>query len=74
MLGTMKCGQVSGEVMLNELFVYVKYPSTAGIIGAIWVGSGILMLIDRNLPILTMIPLNMAVSFVIAYIGFRVEK
>ncbi len=60
--------------MLNELFVYVKYPSTAGIIAAIWIGSGILMLFDHNLPVLTMIPLNMAVSFVVAYIGFRVEK
>jgi hypothetical protein len=60
--------------MLNELFVYVKYPSTAGIIASIWIGSGILMLIDRDLPVLTMIPLNMGVSIIIAYIGFRVEK
>ena len=60
--------------MLNELFVYVKYPSTAGIIAAIWIGSGVMMLIDHHLPILTMIPLNMLVSIIIAYIGFRVEK
>lgn len=60
--------------MLNELFIYVKYPSTAGVIVAIWVGSGILMLIDRSLPILTMIQFNMVVSFIIAYIGFRVDR
>ncbi len=60
--------------MLNELFVYVKYPSTAGIIAAIWIGSGILMLIDRELPVLTIIQLNMIVSLIIAFIGFRVDK
>ncbi len=60
--------------MLNELFVYVKYPSTAGIIAAIWIGSGILMLMDRELPVLTMIQLNMIVSLIIAFVGFRVDK
>ena len=60
--------------MLNALFVYVKYPSTAGVIAAIWIGSGFLMLIDRNLPILTIAELNIIVSLLIAFIGFRVDK
>jgi hypothetical protein len=60
--------------MFNALFVYIKYPSTAGVIAAIWIGSGILVLIDRRLPILTMIEFNMIVSILIAFVGFRVDK
>lgn len=60
--------------MLNALFVYVKYPSTAGVIAAIWIGSGILALIDGELPIITMIELNMIVTLLIAIVGFRADK
>ena len=54
--------------------MYVKYPSTAGIIGAIWVGSGILLLVDRQLPLLTMVQLNIVASLIIGILGFRVDK
>lgn len=60
--------------MLNALIVYVKYPSAAGIIAAIWFGSGILMLIDRQLPVITMTAFNIVVSLIIGFIGFRVDK
>ncbi|MBI3343148.1 hypothetical protein HY087_00475 [Candidatus Gottesmanbacteria bacterium] len=60
--------------MFKALLVYVKYPSVAGIIGAIWVGSGVLMVYDRALPVLTMVEINIAASFLIGLIGFRVDK
>ncbi len=60
--------------MFKALLVYVKYPSVAGIIGAIWVGSGILMVYDRQLPVLTMVEINLAASFLIGLVGFRVDK
>ncbi len=60
--------------MFKNLFLYVKYPSVAGIIGAIWVGSGILMVYDRTLPVLTIVEINLAASFLIGLIGFRVDK
>lgn len=60
--------------MLNQLGLYVKYPSAAGIIAAIWIGSGIMILTDHTLPIFTMIQLNMVVSIIIAFVGFRVDK
>lgn len=60
--------------MFNALFVYVKYPSTAGVIAAIWIGSGILILIDRSLPILAIVELNIVVSLLIAIVGFRTDK
>ncbi len=60
--------------MFKALLVYVKYPSVAGIIGAIWVGSGILMVYDRQLSVLTMVEINIAASFLIGFVGFRVDK
>lgn len=60
--------------MFKALLVYVKYPSVAGIIGAVWVGSGILMVIDPQLPILTMVEINLAASLLIGLVGFRVDK
>ncbi len=60
--------------MFKNLFLYVKYPSVAGIIGAVWVGSGVLMVYDRQLPILTMVEINLAASFLIGLVGFRVDK
>lgn len=59
---------------MNELFFFVKHPYAAGIIAVIWVASTILFAIDRTLPILTMVSINMLVSFVIALIGFRSNK
>ncbi len=60
--------------MFKNLFLYVKYPSVAGIIGAIWVGSGVLMVYDPQLPVLTMVEINLAASLLIGLVGFRVDK
>lgn len=60
--------------MFKNLLLYVKYPSVAGIIATIWVGSGILMLYDSKLPVLTMVQINLVVSFIMGFIGFRVDK
>lgn len=59
---------------MKGIFGFVKYPSTAGVIGTIWLGSAILMVADRGLPIFKIVVMNMAASFFIGYIGFRVEK
>lgn len=60
--------------MFKNILMFVKYPSVAGIIIAIWAGSGILMLYDKQLPILTMVQINLAASFIIGIVGFRVDK
>ena len=59
---------------MNELFLFVKHPYAAGIIAVIWIASTILYAIDRTLPILTMVTINMLVSFLVAIIGFRTRK
>jgi hypothetical protein len=60
--------------MFKNLLVFAKYPSVAGIIISIWVGSGILIFLERDLPIVTIIEVNLLASFVIGAIGFRVDK
>ncbi len=60
--------------MFKNLLIYVKYPSVAGIIAAIWIGSGIMIFHDKNLPILTIVSINILASFLIGVIGFRVDK
>lgn len=60
--------------MFKNILLFVKYPSVAGIIIALWAGSGVLMLNDKQLPILIMVQVNLLASFIIGVVGFRVDK
>ncbi len=60
--------------MISGLISIIKYPSVSGIISCIWIATTILIIYDRELPILNMIIINMIASFFIGYIGFRVDK
>jgi len=60
--------------MLKALLLYVKYPSVAAIIGVIWVGSGLMILFQPELPIFWIVVINMVVSLLIGIIGFRVDR
>lgn len=60
--------------MIKNIFAFVTYPSTAGVIGLIWIGTAALIFIDPQLPILRMIFINILVSFFIGFLGFRVER
>lgn len=56
--------------MLKEFILFIKYPYTAGVIATIWLGSAILMALERDLPIVMMVTINLVVSVIIAAIGF----
>lgn len=60
--------------MLKEFILFIKYPYTAGVIATIWLGSAVLMAINRDLPIVSMVIINMVVSVVIASVGFTGKK
>lgn len=60
--------------MFKNLFAYVKYPSVAGIISAIWLGTMVLILNDRQLPIVKLVVINILISLFIGMVGFRVDK
>ena len=59
---------------MNELFLFVKHPYAAGIIGVIWIGSTVMFAFERDLPIISIVMFNMLVSFVIAIVGFRTGR
>ena len=59
---------------MKNIFGFVTYPSTAGIIGLIWIVSAILIVADSGLPIFKMVLINMIASIFIGYLGFRVVK
>jgi len=56
--------------MLKEFLLFIKYPYTAGVIATIWLGTAILMAINRDLPAIRMVIVNMFVSVILAFIGF----
>lgn len=56
---------------MREFFLFIKYPYTAGTIGVIWLGSAALLAIDRDLPVIGIVSINMITSVVIAGFGFR---
>lgn len=60
--------------MLKNLLVFVKYPSVSGIIATIWIGSTILVVYDRSLPVIQILVVNAFASIMISMIGFRVDK
>ncbi len=60
--------------MLKEFILFIKYPYTAGVIGIIWLGSAALMAIDRGLPFIRIVVINMVLSILISVFGFRGKK
>jgi hypothetical protein len=60
--------------MLKEFILFIKYPYTAGVIATIWLGSAVLMAINHELPIVTMVIIDMVASVVIASVGFTGKK
>ncbi len=56
--------------MLKELFLFIKYPYTAGTIATIWLGSAVLMALNKDLDSMKVVLIDMIVSVVIAIIGF----
>ena len=60
--------------MLKEFILFIKYPYTAGVIATIWLCSAAIMAIDRKLPIVAMVMIDMIVSVILAVFGFRGKK
>lgn len=60
--------------MLKEFLLFIKYPYTAGVIATMWLGSAALVAIDRDLPLIRIVMVNMIVTIVIAGFGFRGKK
>ncbi len=58
--------------MKNNLILFATaYPYTMSIIAIIWIGTAFLFLVDKNLPVLTMVIINSIATVFIASIGFK---
>jgi hypothetical protein len=57
--------------MLKDFLLFIKYPYTAGVIGTMWLGTAALLAIDRGLPVVTVVIINMAATLLVAILGFR---
>jgi len=60
--------------MFKEFMFFIKYPYTAGVIATIWLGSAVLLAINRDVPAFRVVMLNMIGSVIIAAIGFSGKK
>lgn len=60
--------------MLKEFILFIKYPYTAGVIATIWLGSAALVGIDKDLPFIKIVVINMFLSILISIFGFRGKK
>jgi len=56
--------------MLKEIILFIKYPYTAGIIAIIWLGSTVLLALNRDLHVVHIVVIDMLTSVAIAAIGF----
>jgi len=57
--------------MFKDFILFIKYPYTAGVIVTIWLGSAALMAINRNLPVIKMVIIDMFATVIIALLGFN---
>lgn len=60
--------------MFKDMLLLVKYPYASGINTIIWLGTGLLIVINNSLPVLTIVTINMIATLIVTYVGFKVEK
>jgi hypothetical protein len=60
--------------MFKDFILFIKYPYTAGVIITIWLGSAALMAINRGLPAIKIVIIDMFVTVIIALLGFNGKK
>lgn len=60
--------------MFKDVILFVKYPYTAGVIATMWLGTAIILAINRQLDPINVVIINMAASCIIALLGFRGGK
>jgi hypothetical protein len=51
--------------------IFLRYPYATAVLACFWIGSAIMVFIDRQLPILNIIIVNILFSWVISWLSFR---
>lgn len=55
----------------QQWLLFLKYPYSTGVLACIWIGSAVMIFIDRSMPVLLMITTNMIISWLITWLGFQ---
>jgi len=51
--------------------LFLKYPYSTAVLVCIWGGSTSMIFIDKNMPIVLMVSINIVASWIIAWFSFR---
>ena len=51
--------------------IFLKYPYSTAVLACFWIGSAVMLFIDRNLPILPIIITDIIFSWVITWLSYR---
>lgn len=54
--------------------LFLKYPYATAVMACVWVGSAIMVFIDKSLPVLTIVIFNSLFSWLISWLSFRTGK
>lgn len=57
--------------MRSTFIMATTYPYTAGVLAIMWVGSALLLSIDKNLAFDTVIITNVITTIIVSNVGFR---
>lgn len=55
----------------QQWLLFLKYPYSTGVLVCIWIGSAAMILIDRSMPVLLIISINIVMSWLITWLGFQ---
>jgi hypothetical protein len=58
----------------KDLLLQIRYPYTAGIIAVVWLGSAVLVAIDRSLPLEELVVTNAVATAILALLGFSTGR
>ncbi|MDD4937586.1 MAG: hypothetical protein PHX34_00990 [Candidatus Shapirobacteria bacterium] len=51
--------------------MFLKYPYSTAVLACFWIGSAIMLFIDKDLPILPIIITDIISSWIISWLSFR---
>lgn len=51
--------------------MFLKYPYATAVITCVWIGSAIMVFINRSLPIISIIIIDIVFSWIISFLSFR---
>lgn len=55
----------------KQFVFFVKYPYSTAVLACVWIGSATMAFLDRDLPIIAIVTINVLTTWVITWSSFR---